>query len=354
MNTPDQNTPDLNSRLTEFARQALALPPEAPLDFTPLSKGGSDRTFYRLTSKIDTGAESSMDFAWEYSVIAMHYNPDNRENTLYAGIADFLEELKVAAPTVIAHDPEACFLIMEDLGDEDLYSYRGENWMTRRGLYVRTLMHAHRLHRYFQDDKGVALPELMAGYDAGLYAWERQYFRKEFVEAVCKLTLSPSEEEALEEEGTDLGLRLREYGTGLVHRDLQSQNVMIHEGAPVLIDFQGMRTGSPFYDLGSLLYDPYVSLTADERLELLSFYYYKLTPQDVAWPDFVTCFHEGSVQRLMQALGAYGFLGHRNGRADFLAHIPAGLHHLAIVTSCISSVPHLRALTTRCLAALNL
>jgi len=353
MNTPDKNASDLPLRITEFARRTLALPPEALLNLTPLSKGGSDRTFYRLTSKIDTGAGTTMDFDWEYSVIAVHYNPGNRENTLYAGIADFLEELKIAAPTVMAHDPEACLLVMEDLSDEDLYSYREENWMTRRGLYVRTLMHAHRLHRYFQDNKEIPLPELMEGYDAELYAWERQYFRKEFVEGVCKLSLWPAEEKALEEEGTGLAERLMESGAGLVHRDLQSQNVMIHEGAPVLIDFQGMRSGSPFYDLGSLLYDPYVSLTADERLELLSFYY-KLSSQDLGWPDFVTRFHEGSVQRLMQALGAYGFLGHRNGRADFLAHIPAGLRHLAIVTSCISSVPHLRDLTTRCLAALNL
>jgi len=353
MNTPDTHIPDLHQRLKDFARRTLALPPEAPLNIIPLTKGGSDRTFYRLTCKVDRNAGNAMDFGWEYSVIAMHYNPDNRENTLYAGIAGFLEELRVSAPTVLAHDPEACFIVMEDLGDEDLWSYRDENWMTRRDLYVRVLMHAHRLHRYFQDDKGVSLPELMDGYDVALYAWEREYFRKEFVQAVCNLSLSPAEEQALEEEGAGLAERLMKAGTGLVHRDLQSQNVMIHERAPVLIDFQGMRTGSPFYDLGSLFYDPYVSLTEDERMELLSFYY-GLAPQDLAWPDFVTLFHEGSAQRLMQALGAYGFLGHRNGRADFMVHVPAGLRHLLDATSRTSSLPHLLSLTMRCLAALNL
>jgi len=351
MKTPGTNKSDLNQRLKDFVLRALALPLDTSLHITPLTKGGSDRTFYRLGCKIDCGKGTApMDVGGEYTVIAMHYNPDLRENTLYAGIADFLQDLRVAAPTILDHDPEACFIVMEDLGDEDLWSYRNENWMTRRGFYVRTLMHAHRLHRYFQDDGGIRTPELMEGFDAALYQWERRYFREEFVEAVCKVSLSPTEEKALEEELAGLAERLLESGIGLVHRDLQSQNIMIHELAPVLIDFQGLRSGSPFYDLGSLLYDPYVNLTEEERLELLSFYY-KLFPQDLAWQDFVTFFREGSAQRLMQALGAYGFLGHRNGRTDFLAHIPAGLSHLLDATSRVSSLPHLQALTARCLTA---
>jgi len=344
------NPPDLNSRLTTFVRRALALPTETPLTLTPLTKGGSARTFYRVSGREKIRARGMLEKA---SFIAMHYQPEPRENTLYAGIADFLRELGVAAPAVLAHDPEACFLLTEDLGDEDLWSHRNENWQRRRTLYKGVLEHAHRLHRYVQDDAEIPLPPLMEGYDAALYKWERDYFRREFVEGVCRVSLLPVDGKALEEEGTALAERLLESETGLIHRDLQSQNIMIRDGAPVLIDFQGMRSGSPFYDLGSLLYDPYVSLRAEERLELLDFYY-RLSPRKLDWPTFITRFHEGSAQRLMQALGAYGFLGHRNGRADFRAHIPTGLRHLAIVTSCVSSLPCLRYLVGRCLDALSL
>ena len=65
----------------------------------------------------------------------------------------------------------------------------------------------------------------------------------------------------LETELSALGERLSGTGRCLVHRDLQSQNVMIRDGEPFLIDFQGMRFGSPFYDLGSLLCDPYVDFS---------------------------------------------------------------------------------------------
>ena len=66
-------------------------------------------------------------------------------------------------------------------------------------------------------------------------------------------------DEALEAELAALAGRLGETPLSLVHRDLQSQNVMVVNGEPVLIDFQGLRPGSFFYDLGSLLFDPYVA-----------------------------------------------------------------------------------------------
>jgi aminoglycoside/choline kinase family phosphotransferase len=132
----------------------------------------------------------------------------------------------------------------------------------------------------------------------------------------------------------------------LVHRDLQSQNVMIRDGEPFLIDFQGVRFGSPFYDLGSLLCDPYVSFSDNERHELLSFYY-GLTKGDLDWATFQGSFWEASAQRLMQALGAYGFLGLEKRIKAFLAHIPAGLRNLHRAAA-MASLPHLRELSAKC------
>ena len=113
----------------------------------------------------------------------------------------------------------------------------------------------------------------MPGFDANLYRWERNYFREECVRNVCRVDLAAAEEEALEAELSALAGRLIETPPALVHRDLQSQNVMIRDGEPILIDFQGMRPGSPFYDLGSLLCDPYVSFPEGEREGLLRFYH---------------------------------------------------------------------------------
>ena len=138
----------------------------------------------------------------------------------------------------------------------------------------------------------------------------------------------------------------------LVHRDLQSQNVMIRKGEPVLIDFQGMRFGSLFYDLGSLLYDPYVEIGEADRTSLLRTYYDLSRPlQD--WDEFESLFHLASAQRLMQALGAYGFLGREQGKSHFLAHIAPALDRLIDVTGRTGTLPRLHALARRCRASVH-
>ena len=151
----------------------------------------------------------------------------------------------------------------------------------------------------------------------------------------------------MELELSSLAERLSETMRCLVHRDLQSQNVMIRGGEPFLIDFQGMRFGSPFYDLGSLLCDPYVEFDDRERMELLHLYY-ELSRQDLPWEDFQKIFWEASTQRLMQALGAYGFLGLKKGLKAFLDHIPSGLRNLHRAVQKVKSLPHLQELVHAC------
>ena len=58
----------------------------------------------------------------------------------------------------------------------------------------------------------------------------------------------------------------------LVHRDLQSSNILFFRGEPVLLDFQGMRLGPSSYDLASLLCDPYVNLDPGIQRDLITYY----------------------------------------------------------------------------------
>jgi aminoglycoside/choline kinase family phosphotransferase len=109
----------------------------------------------------------------------------------------------------------------------------------------------------------------------------------------------------------------------LVHRDFQSQNILLRNGQAYLIDFQGMRPGLAHYDLASLLFDPYVDLSSAERDELLEHYC-----GHKADADFLRTLRLCAMQRLMQALGAYGFLGLVKGSRHFLAHVPAALRSL--------------------------
>jgi N-acetylmuramate 1-kinase len=326
--------------LIGFCRESLGLPEPVPMNISPLEGRGSDRAFFRLE--------------WNRgeSALLIHYDPKRVENIYYAEIAGFLRGIDIPVPRLIRHDPAACLILMEDLGSRDLWSYRLASWETRRLLYEKTLTILYRLHSFPKENFPSDRVRLVEGFGPDLYRWERDYFREYFVRNVCRIELDPVFERKLEAELFSLGERLSGTMRCLVHRDLQSQNVMIREGEPFLIDFQGMRFGTPFYDLGSLLCDPYVSFTDRERDELLSFYY-GVGKGNLKPTRFRDCFWEASAQRLMQALGAYGFLSQKKGLKSFLEHIPAALGNLHQASARVASLSYLRELSSNCQRAIK-
>jgi N-acetylmuramate 1-kinase len=356
-----------NDELLQYVRQTLHLGSSDALTSMSLTKRGSSRSFHRIRYE-DSG-----------TVIVMCYDHSRKENNYYAAIADFLINIHVPVPRVLAHDDLRGFIVMEDLGNRDLWSYRDESWIRKNAYYRATLSIAYRLHTFPIEKFPLDRVPLMERFNLDLYRWERTYFLENFVDAVCGIKLNPREAGYLEDELKSLSSRLEDTRPCLVHRDLQSQNVMICNDQPVLIDFQGMRFGNLFYDLGSLLYDPYVSLTEDERMELL-FYYYQLPdcggkdtlqndmhsgdktvqPSEIKadiiqtdWSVFQDRFRDASAQRLMQALGAYGFLGLKIGLSEFLAHIPRGIANLVDGSARAKRLPLLKDLALKCQQSLD-
>jgi aminoglycoside/choline kinase family phosphotransferase len=85
----------------------------------------------------------------------------------------------------------------------------------------------------------------------------------------------------------------------------------------------------------------------------LLLYYYNLSKQDLSWEEFQKMFWEASAQRLMQALGAYGFLGLKKGLKAYLEHIPSGLRNLHLATSHVSTLPRLQEFSSKCQGAIE-
>src|SRR5262249_7940571 len=105
-------------------------------------------------------------------------------------------------------------------------------------------------------------------------------------------------------------------------------------GEAYLIDFQGMRPGLAEYDLASLLYDPYVDLPETERGKLTAYYRARLLENGIAINgEFDLKLRLCAMQRLMQALGAYGFLALVKGHKHFLKYVPAALKTLRCIVA---------------------
>jgi aminoglycoside/choline kinase family phosphotransferase len=291
------------------------------LAVTPLEKGGSERKFYRIRF----GDES---------MIFVKYSGHKEENRHYVDIARFLGSAGVPVPEIHRHDPEDGLIWMQDLGEQDLWSFRNCAWEPRRAFYESTLDGVLRMHTTATElASGVDL-HLERVFDADLYLWEQGYFFENCLGNYYRTSGAELAELASLPALRGAAEALSSRPRVLVHRDFQSQNVMIQEGSAWLIDFQGMRHGLAQYDLASLLYDPYVSLAPDERSGLLSFYKKNLANNGgkIA-SDFDEVFLWCAMQRLMQALGAYGFLGLKKNRPDFLAHTPVALRSLIEVAS---------------------
>ena len=301
----------------------------------PIKKGGSDRRFFRVLLPDQS------------SFIFMHYGTNVAENSCWVGINKFLAGISVSVPQIIAQDTKLHFILLEDLGDIDLWSQRALPWYQRREYYFQVLRQIRKLHAFdlARLPSGLQLAE---SYSKKLYRWEHNYFLENLVGAVCQFALSPSYIKDLQKELAGLIARLQKIEPSLIHRDFQSQNIMLKNGRPVLIDFQGMREGCLFYDLGSLICDPYVTFKDNEQDELLRFYYELMRP-DYSLDEFINNFWKASAQRLMQALGAYGFLGLKKNKPDFLRHIDNGIKNLLTATTHAKTLPLLRKLADECI-----
>jgi N-acetylmuramate 1-kinase len=305
---------------------------QAEVKISPIEKGGSGRKFYRI------------EFSPAQSVVLVKYTREQMENQRYVEIAEFLEQHHIRAPKIHFHDPGEGLIWIEDLGEHDLCGHRQEQWAARRPLYHSALEEIAKLHRISAADSARFRSHLPAQFDAALYLWEQYYFFHNCLGRHFRIKEGEQTKLAALPKLTEIAELLGSYPRVLVHRDFQSQNIIIREGRAYLIDFQGMRPGLAEYDLASLLYDPYVALNAEERTELLNFY---CTQTDGGEPDLPLRLRLCAMQRLMQALGAYGFLGLVKGKKEFLTYIPGALNSLGRILAEIDGLEPLASLVSK-------
>ena len=212
------------------------------VEIYPLEKGGSERKYYRVCA----GGENP--------VILVKYSSKKEENRHYVEIAKFLAASNLNVPAIYFHDAAEGLIWMQDLGDEDLWSWREAPWERRRSLYESALLEVSKLHiATTQSLQGSGL-RLEREFTEQLYLWEQQYFFDNCLRAHFGLNETTVRRYAGLPVMHGIAARLASLPRVLVHRDFQSQNILIHDDTAWLIDFQGMRPGLPQYDVASLLY----------------------------------------------------------------------------------------------------
>jgi len=317
----------LSNDVLELARRSFPGAISGGFDVLPIEKGGSGRQFFRVRA------------AAGHSLIVVSYHHGREENKHYVDLARFLAEVGVNVPTVYHHDPDQRLIFMEDLGETDLWHYRNEQWSELSALYRSAVQQMVRLHAGAAPQLPSSRLKLQLEFDQQLYLWEQNYFFENCLQAVFQVPPAQAHELASLPRLQEAAKELAGLPRVIVHRDFQSQNVLIDRGSAWLIDFQGMRPGLPQYDLASLVYDPYVNLLPQQREEVIEAYREEAEMAGLGFPaDFGEILDLCAMQRLMQALGAYGFLGLQQQRPDFLQHVAPARENLLTILLRISGL----------------
>jgi aminoglycoside/choline kinase family phosphotransferase len=291
------------------ARQFLEVDPTIPVTLEPIRRGASGRTIVRIKSPVHE------------PFIGIHWTDERADNKQFVPVAHFLKKARLRVPEILHESPKRRVALVEDLGDVDLLSLKDRPFSERLPFYRSALEQVDKLF-YAKPPKEF---ELMPPFDAALYRWEQNYFIEHLVEDFLGMDATPLKGHPA------LAALAEKLGTGarhLVHRDFQSQNLLIKNGDVYLIDFQGLRRGRQEYDLASLVFDPYLDHSAGEREQLLELW------EDIAdeRPE-TTLFHQCAAQRLMQALGAYGNILKNRGDEWYRPHIATAAKFLREVTA---------------------
>ena len=279
---------------------------------------GSNRAYYRMS-----GVASVMG-AVGTSV---------EENRAFVALSKAFTAAGVSAPAVIAVSDDGLCYLQEDLGDVTLY---GAMTPAREsGVFgaadveclCRVVSELPKIQfgvaRHF--DFSLCYP--VSDFNGRTVMWDLNYFKYCFLKGVG----IEFNEDRLEDEFVKLtAMLLSDNDNVFLYRDFQSRNVMLKDGEPFFIDFQGGRRGPVYYDIASFVgqarakySDSVVASMIDAYLDALV--HYKAVERE----HFVKMLTLFRIFRLLQNLGAYGYRGLFERKKAFIEIIPAALEQLA-------------------------
>lgn len=291
-----------------------------PETVTKLAGSGSNRVYIRLGDR--------------HRTVVGAFNPDFKENAAFLSFSKSFKEQGLPVPEVLAVSVDGLCYLLSDLGDQTLFAFlnehRGENPEFPEEaipLYREVIGWLPKFQTQTRPDYTFCYPR--AAFDRQSMLWDLNYFKYYYL----KLAGIPFDEQRLEDDFHDFSSFLLEAPNQFfMYRDFQSRNVMIHDGQPWFIDYQGGRQGPLQYDLVSLLYDAKANLPEKLRLELRHLYLEKLQeeyPVDLA--QFLKYYSGFVLVRILQAMGAYGFRGYYEKKSHFLQSIPFALKNLETI-----------------------
>ncbi|MBT3177990.1 MAG: phosphotransferase [Desulfobacula sp.] len=287
-----------------------------------LAGDGSDRNWYRA-------GYGELSYIISDHGICMPNSIELSQINAFIHIGNYLFSKQIPVPRILNHDLLSGMVIIEDLGDVNLkilIKQKNNDLFTVK-LYKKVIDYLIDFScKGFQGFKKEWTCQTETYSKKLIIEKECQYFWEAFIKGYLKRDLSF--QGFLDEFNHIADHALKNGFTGLMHRDLQSRNIMIKKDQPFFIDFQSARQGPLQYDLASLLIDPYVHLNDQIKKNLLQYTTkkLKLTPKDTL--KFLDCYHYCCLTRNLQILGAFSYLSLIKKKKNFEHYIPNAVNSL--------------------------
>lgn len=307
---------------------------KAATGIIPLPRSGSDRRYFRIS-----GSGKSIIGA---------YNANREENEAFVGFTHHFRSKFLPVPEIYGFYPERFIYFLQDLGDDNLYT-----WLHKRPAIAPFDQMTMSLYRKILDKLIQFQTQGIVGLDLDLcyphrsfdrqsMMWDMNYFKY----MLLKLLAAPFNERRLEHDFNALADYLLETGQDyFLYRDFQTANVMVVDGEPWFIDYQGGRKGAPQYDVASMLYDAKIPMAEPDRESLLAYYTERFCAISGEDKNKFRGYYTGfSMIRVMQALGAFGFRGLYEQKPTFTDSIVPGvrlLNQIALMAAGHIDLPEL-------------
>jgi aminoglycoside/choline kinase family phosphotransferase len=280
--------------------------------------GGSGRKIIRLASE-------------KVSAIGILYDV-REENVAFLEFSRHFRKHGLPVPEIYAQDLDHGAYLEEDLGDTSLFEFLSTH---RAGdqiappvvkAYKKVIATLPRFQIEAGSDLNYKVCYPRESFDRQSISWDLNYFKYYFL----RLAGIPFSEQALEDDFSSLKKFLLSAGRDyFLYRDFQSRNIMLRDGQPFFLDYQGGRKGALQYDVASLLYDAKADLPPELRQQLLDHYLDTLAGYvELKREAFMQHYYAYVYIRIMQALGAYGFRGFYERKVHFLQSVPYALKNL--------------------------
>jgi aminoglycoside/choline kinase family phosphotransferase len=288
-----------------------------PLEIDVLPQSGSDRRYFRIHTA--PGA----------TLIATFGN-NIKENEAFIYFANHFRNKDLPVPQIFTINNDRTIYIQEDFGDVSLLGILEETGYTPQlyQLFKESLNELARLQ--ISGDKDVDYELCLTNKEFGKQAImaDLLYFKYYFLDALAK----PYDKQKLMDDFEALSTYLThtEYKY-FMFRDFQSRNILVKDNKVHFIDFQGGMKGAPQYDVASLLWQARANLPDDWKNNLLEDYmdaFETITGSQLERTVFRSQYNGYVLIRLLQVLGAYGFRGLFERKAQFLTSIPQALNNL--------------------------